>query len=83
MAKGVTLDEARAYFVGQEFEQSDGTMKAVASVDLRPCFLFTFEGGSSRVVAGKEDETVDIARERYVGEKFAWASGRVLTVEAA
>ncbi len=32
MAKGITLDQARAYFVGEYFEQHDGSMKQVKEV---------------------------------------------------
>ncbi len=32
MAKGITLDQARAYFVGESFEQFDGRMKRVTDV---------------------------------------------------
>ena len=34
MAKGVTLEEARAYFMGQALEQPDGSTRRVVAVEV-------------------------------------------------
>jgi len=33
MAKGITLDEAKKYFIGQSFEQGDGSQRQVVNVE--------------------------------------------------
>lgn len=56
MAKGITLEDARAYFVGKSFEMPDGTMKRIKSVE-------TVETWPEHLARLKKEATIEACNE--------------------